>query len=204
MSSHTQPRSYKYDSDGRSASKRGYPRNDDETEHRRERDRHESRRRESRRDGERRGERSEHDRERDRQRRWDKDGHDNTRNGRKDYERPSTRRSASPGVRRRSRSLTRPTPTSRRRSRSRSHSPSSLPPVEDKAKPNFNRSGLLAAATNTVNLSDGTRTVLKYNEPPEARKPTLGWRLYVFKGENQIGEHIHAPSSKSLARGVDG
>ncbi|KIM50550.1 hypothetical protein SCLCIDRAFT_1225268, partial [Scleroderma citrinum Foug A] len=208
MSSHTRPRSYKYDSDdGRSASKRGYPRNDDETEHRRERDRHESRRRESRRDGERRGERSEHDRERDRtrdsERRWDRDGHDGARNGRKDSVRPSTRRSASPGVRRRSRSPTRPTPTSRRRSRSRSHSPSSLPPVEDKAKPNFNRSGLLAAATNTVRLSDGTRTVLKYNEPPEARKPTLGWRLYVFKGENQIVPdplHINSQSAYLIGR----
>lgn len=47
--------------------------------------------------------------------------------------------------------------------------------------------GLLAAATNTIKHTDGTSTVLKYNEPPEARKPTDGWRLYVFKGKEQVG-----------------
>lgn len=60
----------------------------------------------------------------------------------------------------------------------------------NKAKPNFGASGLLAAETNTVQSIDGKNsTVLKYNEPPEARKPVLGWRLYVFKGEEQVGEH---------------
>jgi hypothetical protein len=29
--------------------------------------------------------------------------------------------------------------------------------------------------------------LLKYNEPPEARKPLVGWRLYVFKGDEQVG-----------------
>jgi len=78
----------------------------------------------------------------------------------------------------------------------RAHSPSpsgsasasaSAPAEVDKdlGKPVFTNSGLLAAATNTVQLTDGTSTVLKYNEPPEARKPTVGWRLYVFKGEEQ-------------------
>jgi hypothetical protein len=46
---------------------------------------------------------------------------------------------------------------------------------------------LLAAATNTVRKADGTSTLLKYNEPPEARKPLVGWRLYVFKGDEQVG-----------------
>jgi smad nuclear-interacting protein 1 len=46
---------------------------------------------------------------------------------------------------------------------------------------------LLAAATNTVKNVDGTSTLLKYNEPPEARKPLVGWRLYVFKGDEQVG-----------------
>jgi smad nuclear-interacting protein 1 len=55
------------------------------------------------------------------------------------------------------------------------------------AKPNFAPSGLLAAETNTVKAVDGTSTVLKYNEPPEARKPVLGWRLYVFRGSEQLG-----------------
>ena len=90
--------------------------------------------------------------------------------------RGSSRRSASP---RRSR------PHSRSHSPSRSQSASSSP--EDKAKPNFAPSGLLAAATNTVKHSDGTSTLLKYNEPPEARRPLVGWRLYVFKGDEQVG-----------------
>ena len=88
-----------------------------------------------------------------------------------------SRRSASP---RRYRSQSRP------KSKSRSKSP------EDKAKPNFAPSGLLAAATKTVEHKDGTKTVLKYHEPPEARKPSVGWRLYVFKGQEQVGECISA------------
>jgi smad nuclear-interacting protein 1 len=60
----------------------------------------------------------------------------------------------------------------------------------DKAKPNMAPSGLLAAETNTVKAVDGTSTVLKYNEPPEARKPVLGWRLYVFKDAEQVGEYF--------------
>lgn len=35
--------------------------------------------------------------------------------------------------------------------------------------------------------------VLKYNEPPEARKPTLNWRLYVFKGKEQVGQSRFLP-----------
>ena len=102
-----------------------------------------------------------------------RDRHDLDRNGERGG---STRRSASP---------------QRSRPRSHSHSRSasaSAPPAEDKAKPNFAPSGLLAAATNTVKNADGTSTLLKYNEPPEARKPLVGWRLYVFKGEEQLGE----------------
>lgn len=49
---------------------------------------------------------------------------------------------------------------------------------------------MLAAATNSIKHADGTSTVLKYNEPPEARKPTGGWRLYVFKGKEQVGKLI--------------
>lgn len=93
---------------------------------------------------------------------------------RRDERGGSSRRSASP---RRSR------PHSRSRSRS-----ASAPP-EDKAKPNFAPSGLLAAATNTVKNADGTSTLLKYNEPPEARKPLVGWRLYVFKEGEQVGAY---------------
>jgi smad nuclear-interacting protein 1 len=30
---------------------------------------------------------------------------------------------------------------------------------------------------------------MKYHEPPEARKPVQNWRLYVFKGDEQVGEY---------------
>lgn len=74
------------------------------------------------------------------------------------------------------------------------------PPERAKSppKPNFANSGLLAAESNTVRVTseqasnagtpDVTGVVLKYHEPPEARKPTKNWRLYVFKGKEQVGE----------------
>lgn len=71
----------------------------------------------------------------------------------------------------------------------------------NKAQPNFAPSGLLAAETNTVRAANGDSTVLKYNEPPEARKPVLGWRLYVFKGSEQVELlHIHRQSAYLLGR----
>lgn len=48
---------------------------------------------------------------------------------------------------------------------------------EDKSKPDYGLSGKLADDTNTFR-----GIVVKYNEPPEARKPKLKWRLYPFKG----------------------
>jgi len=72
---------------------------------------------------------------------------------------------------------------------------------EDKAKPNFAPSGLLAADTKTIKHDDGTSTVLKYHEPPEARKPVVGWRLYVFKGKEQVDLlHIHRQSAYLIGR----
>lgn len=53
-------------------------------------------------------------------------------------------------------------------------------PPKEKQKPNYGLSGLLAAATNTKN-----GTVLKYNEPSEARS-TRGWRMYIFKDGKEI------------------
>ena len=103
-----------------------------------------------------------------------RDRDDDRRRDRDDRRPGASRRSASP----RARSSK---PESRSRSRSRSQA------AEDKAKPIFTNSGLLAAATKTVQHGDGTKTVLKYHEPPEARKPIVGWRLYVFKGKEQVG-----------------
>ncbi|KAH8825209.1 SMAD/FHA domain-containing protein [Flagelloscypha sp. PMI_526] len=82
--------------------------------------------------------------------------------------------------------------------RKRSESPA---PPENKAKPNFKASGLLAAETNTVKTATGDSTVLKYNEPPEARKPLVGWRLYGFKGEEQTDLlHINRQSAYLFGR----
>jgi smad nuclear-interacting protein 1 len=54
-----------------------------------------------------------------------------------------------------------------------------------KQKPNYKPTGLLAKEANTV---AGTTTVLKYHEPPEARKPPSKepWRIYVFKDKDLL------------------
>lgn len=60
--------------------------------------------------------------------------------------------------------------------------------VPEKQTPNFAPTGLLAAATKTVEKADGTTVVLKYHEPAEARKPPArdAWKLFVFKGKDII------------------
>ncbi|KAF9221634.1 SMAD/FHA domain-containing protein [Gyrodon lividus] len=150
------------------------------------------------RDAERRGDQRDYrrrDREPDRERRGDRD-RDHER--RSDRRRDSSRERAGPS--RRSASPSRPS-SQRRSARPRSSSRARSASPVDKAKPNFKPSGLLAAATNTVKKADGTSTVLKYNEPPEARKPTLGWRLYVFKGSEQLELlHIHRQSAYLIGR----
>ncbi|KAI1399176.1 SMAD/FHA domain-containing protein [Hypoxylon fuscum] len=61
-------------------------------------------------------------------------------------------------------------------------------PAKPKEKPNYGITGALAAATNSVVQSDGSKIVLKYHEPPEARKasPKDQWKLFVFKGEDIV------------------
>lgn len=61
------------------------------------------------------------------------------------------------------------------------------PPAE-KQKPNYGATGRLAAESNTVQSADGQAVVLKYHEPPEARKPGPkdAWRIYVFKGSEIV------------------
>ncbi|KAE8226616.1 hypothetical protein CF319_g819 [Tilletia indica] len=64
--------------------------------------------------------------------------------------------------------------------------------------PDFKSSGLLAAASNSV---DGV--ALKYHEPPEARKPKQGkgWRLYVFKdGKDEDLIHLTRQSCYLFGR----
>src|SRR5690554_2005893 len=61
--------------------------------------------------------------------------------------------------------------------------PTDEPPVE-KQKPNFAPTGLLAAASNTVN-----NVALKYSEPADARLPPRDapkWKLFVFKDKEIV------------------
>lgn len=60
----------------------------------------------------------------------------------------------------------------------------------ERQKPNYKPSGLLAAESNKVTVSGGSgkdtkAIVLKYHEPPEARKPPSSqlWSCYIFKGD---------------------
>ena len=76
---------------------------------------------------------------------------------------------------------------------------SDAPPVE-KQKPNYKPTGLLAKEANTV---AGTTTVLKYHEPPEARKPPNKeqWRMYVFKKKDLLDTiYLHRRSAWLLGR----
>lgn len=75
----------------------------------------------------------------------------------------------------------------------------SAPPVE-KQKPNYKPTGLLAKEANTV---AGTTTVLKYHEPPEARKPPAKqqWRMYVFKDKDLLDTiYLHTRSAWLMGR----
>lgn len=68
-------------------------------------------------------------------------------------------------------------------------------PVE-KEKPNFGTSGKLAEDTNIYR-----GVVIKYNQPPEARKPKTKWRLYPFKGDEALPVlHIHRQSAYLIGR----
>ena len=70
-----------------------------------------------------------------------------------------------------------------------------LPPIE-KEKPSLALSGNLAKDTNTFN-----GVVIKYNEPPEARKPMKRWRLYCFKGDQELPFYpMHRQSAYLIGR----
>lgn len=69
-------------------------------------------------------------------------------------------------------------------------------PIENKAKPDFGLSGKLAEEVNTYK-----GVVIKYSEPPEARIPKTRWRLYPFKGdENLPTMYIHRQSGYLIGR----
>lgn len=65
-----------------------------------------------------------------------------------------------------------------------------------KEKRNFNLSGKLAEDTNTFN-----GVVIKYTQPPEARKPKRRWRFYPFKGDKGLPTlYIHRQSAYLIGR----
>lgn len=68
--------------------------------------------------------------------------------------------------------------------------------AKEKEKPNFTLSGKLTEETNTYK-----GIVIKYSEPPEARKPKRRWRLYPFKGEKAMQTlYIHRESAYLIGR----
>ncbi|GAB7341653.1 hypothetical protein MBLNU457_g0002t2 [Dothideomycetes sp. NU457] len=70
----------------------------------------------------------------------------------------------------------------------------------EKQKPNYSASGLLAKEANTI---AGSTTVLKYHEPPEARKPPAHeqWRMFIFKGDELLDTvHLFSRSCWLLGR----
>ncbi|KAK4881779.1 hypothetical protein RN001_005098 [Aquatica leii] len=68
--------------------------------------------------------------------------------------------------------------------------------VAEREKPNFGLSGKLTEERNSYR-----GVVIKYSEPPEARKPKRRWRLYPFKGEKALQTlYIHRESAYLIGR----
>lgn len=66
----------------------------------------------------------------------------------------------------------------------------------ERQQPDFALSGKLTEDTNTFN-----GVVVKYSEPPEARKPKRRWRLYVFRGDTDLPTlYIHRQSGFLMGR----
>jgi len=67
---------------------------------------------------------------------------------------------------------------------------------QDKEEVSMGLSGNLLKDTNTVN-----GVVVRYSEPAEARKPKTKWRLYVFKGNEELPIlYVHRQSAYLLGR----
>jgi len=69
-------------------------------------------------------------------------------------------------------------------------------PEEEKQKVDMGLSGNLMQDTNVFN-----GVVVKYSEPPEAKKPKKRWRFYVFKGEESLPVlHLHRQSAYLIGK----
>jgi len=76
------------------------------------------------------------------------------------------------------------------------NNPTAKPDGEDKEGVNLELSGALTTDANSFNGA-----VIKYAEPAEARKPKKKWRLYVFKGNEELPIlYIHRQSAYLLGR----
>jgi len=68
--------------------------------------------------------------------------------------------------------------------------------VEEVEKPNFHSTGLLQKEVNRLN-----GVVLKWCEPPEARKPKTKWTIFPFKGDQTMDPmKIYGKASYLLGR----
>ncbi|KAA8526955.1 hypothetical protein F0562_008816 [Nyssa sinensis] len=69
--------------------------------------------------------------------------------------------------------------------------------TKEAQKPSFELSGKLAAETNRVR-----GVTLLFTEPPDARKPEIRWRLYVFKAGEVLNEplYVHRQSCYLFGR----
>lgn len=82
------------------------------------------------------------------------------------------------------------------------------PPEDDKDRttkpqqPDFGLSGALTKDSRGGNVYKGI--VLKFREPPEARAPTIHWRLYVHKGDELVETlHVSRQSAYLFGRATD-
>ncbi|PNS17271.1 FHA domain-containing protein DDL [Sphaceloma murrayae] len=200
----TKRNSYREDEDSRRCTRNDYPENQDrERKRRRYSSDDEDRPRRRRDDGraERRPERR--DRSLDREKQPDRDdrrsntssrpldSRDQRDNPYRNRDRP---RSRSPGRDRRRKHSPSPSPPRRNRGPLPSQDASFAvtngeePPIE-KQKPNYEPTGLLAKEANTVrtDTKSSRQIILKYHEPPEARKPPAKqqWRLYHFTADSK-------------------
>lgn len=71
-------------------------------------------------------------------------------------------------------------------------------PEAPKEEPNFEASGLLAVEDNSKN-----GVPLKFTQPPEARAPTMKWRLYIFMKQSEAPKILHVHRKVGYLFGKD-
>eukprot|EP00927_Polykrikos_kofoidii_P052919 TRINITY_DN46973_c0_g1_i1.p1 TRINITY_DN46973_c0_g1~~TRINITY_DN46973_c0_g1_i1.p1 ORF type:complete len:324 (-),score=68.26 TRINITY_DN46973_c0_g1_i1:129-1055(-) len=72
------------------------------------------------------------------------------------------------------------------------------PDAPPKEEPNFEASGLLGLEDNSKNGA-----ALNFTLPPESRKPTVRWRLYIFAKDNKDPKIVHVHRQPGYLFGKD-